>query len=53
MNKTIVEVARMMDNKINTDSNSIHSDRLTKEQVQIVEEFVNAFNKRISTFLVS
>ena len=53
MNKTIIEVAKMMDDKINTDSNSIQSDRLTKEQVQIVEEFVNAFNKRISMFLVS
>ncbi len=53
MNKTIKEVAKMMDNKINMDSNSIQSDRLTKEQVQIVEEFVNAFNKRISMFLVS
>ena len=53
MNKTIKEVAKMMDNKINMDSNSIQSDRLTKEQVQIFEEFVNAFNKRISMFLVS
>jgi hypothetical protein len=53
MNKTIKEVAKMMDNKINTDSYSIQSERLTKEQVQIVEEFVNAFNKRISMFLVS
>ncbi len=53
MNKTIKEVAKMMDNKINMDSNSIQSDRLTKDQVQIVEEFVNAFNKRISMFLVS
>ena len=53
MNKTIIEVTKMMDDKINTDSNSIQSDRLTKEQVQIVEEFVNAFNKRISMFLVS
>ena len=53
MNKTIKEVARMMDNKLNMDSNSIQSDRLTKEQVQIVEEYVNAFNKRISMFLVS
>ena len=53
MNKTIKEVAKMMDNKINMDSNSMQSDRLTKDQVQIVEEFVNAFNKRISMFLVS
>jgi hypothetical protein len=53
MNKTIKEVAKIMDNKINMDSNSIQSSRLTKEQVRIVEEFVNAFNKRISMFLVS
>ena len=53
MNKTTKEVAKMMDDKINTDSNSIQSERLTKEQVQIFEEFVNAFNKRISIFLVS
>jgi hypothetical protein len=53
MNKTIKEVAKMMDNKINMDSNSMQSDRLTKDQVQIVEEFVKAFNKRISMFLVS
>ena len=31
MNKTIIEVAKMMDDKINMDSNSIQSDRLTKE----------------------
>jgi hypothetical protein len=53
MNKTIKEVAKMMDNKINMNSNSVYPRRLTKEQVQIVEEFVNAFNKRISMFLVS
>ncbi|MDF0679518.1 MAG: hypothetical protein P0116_00970 [Candidatus Nitrosocosmicus sp.] len=53
MNKTIREVAKIMDNKINRDSDSIQYERLTKEQVQIVEEFVNAFNKRISMFLVS
>ena len=53
MNKTIKEVAKMMDNKINMDSNSMQPDRLTKDQVQIVEEFVKAFNKRISMFLVS
>jgi hypothetical protein len=53
MNKTIKEVAKMMDNKINWNSSSIQSKRLTKEQVQIVEEFVNAFNKRISMFHVS
>jgi hypothetical protein len=53
LNKTIKEVAKMMDNKINMDSNSMQSDRLTKDQVQIVEEFVKAFNKRISMFLVS
>ena len=53
MNKTIKEVAIMMDNKLNMDSNSIQSNRLTKEQVQIVEEYVNTFNKRISMFLVS
>jgi len=53
MNKTIREVAKIMDNKINRDPNSIQSERLTKEQVQIVEEFVNAFNKRTSMFLVS
>ncbi len=53
MNKTIKEVAKMMDNKINMDSNSMQSDRLTKDQVQIVEELVKAFNKRISMFLVS
>ncbi len=53
MNKTIKEVAKMMDNKINRNSYSIRSEWLTKEQVQIVEEFVNSFNKRISMFLVS
>ena len=53
MNKTIKEVAKMMDNKINRHSYSIQSERLTIEQVQIVEEFVNAFNKRISRFIVS
>jgi len=53
MNKTIREVAKIMDNKINRDSNSIQSERLTKEQVQMVEEFVNAFNKRLSMFLIS
>ena len=50
MNKTTKEVAKMMDDKINTNSNSIQSERLTKEQVQIFEEFVNGFNKRISIF---
>jgi len=53
MNKTIKEVAVMMDNKINMNSNSVLSARLTKEQVQMVEEFVNAFNKRLSMFLIS
>jgi len=52
MNKTIKEVAKMMGKKINKDSNPIQLDMLTKEQVQIVEEFVNSFNKRISMFLI-
>jgi len=52
MNKTIKEVAKMMDKKKNKDSNTIQLDMLTKEQVQIVEEFVNSFNKRISMFLI-
>jgi len=52
MNKTIKEVAKMMDKKTNKDSNPIQLDMLTKEQVQIVEEFVNSFNKRISMFLI-
>lgn len=51
MNKMIKEVAKMMDNKINMNSNSVQSEWLTKEQVQMVEEFVNAFNKRISMSL--
>lgn len=52
MNKTIKEVAKMMDKKINKDSNTIQLDMLTKEQVQIVDELVNSFNKRISMFLI-
>ncbi|HKU83217.1 MAG TPA: hypothetical protein VJP58_04175 [Candidatus Nitrosocosmicus sp.] len=53
MDKTIKEVAKMMDNKINMTSNSVQLGSLTTEQVQMVEEFVNAFKKRISIFLVS
>ncbi len=52
MNKTIKEVAKMMDKKINKESNPIELDMLTKEQVQIVDELVNSFNKRISIFVI-
>lgn len=52
MNKTIKEVAKMMDKKINKDSNPVELDILTKGQVQIVDEFVTSFNKRISMFLI-
>ena len=47
------EQAKMMDKKINKDSNPKELDMLTKEQVQIVDEFINSFNKRISMFLIS
>ena len=53
MDKTIKEVAKMMDNKINMTSNSVQLRKLTTEQVQMVEEFVNAFKKRMSIFPVS
>jgi len=53
MDKTIKEVAKMMDNKINMNSNSVQLERLSTEQIQMVEEFANAFKKRVSRILVS
>ncbi|HKO64953.1 MAG TPA: hypothetical protein VJU13_07100 [Candidatus Nitrosocosmicus sp.] len=53
MDKTIKEVAKMMDNKINMNSNSVQLERLSTEQIQMVEEFVKAFKNRVSRILVS